>query len=275
MTVKSKPFINSFSSTGSDKSGSKEEKRIREFAKCMLLNRIFVGDFREKHYVPDLNTYRDVIALSNTETELQADLGVVKKRLSQHYEKCWIGITEEPGKRLLWVQSSAEVFGTYTFKITRINFNTDEVSLRIKPVRRLSRMATPVKQKSDESSPDPLKVSLQLQKKLGDLVSKLFTTILTFDNVKNTSKFIFLLALAIVTGAIDAVPALANFILRFMHECSVFMHTSTPFLLGCLNLISKVVGGFYLLVFGMWKSAVGPQHPPPPVYRNTPRIGYR
>lgn len=272
MTIKSKSR-HVVSPNSSGKSYSNEERRIHEFVKCMLLNRIFTGAFQEKHYVPQLNTYRDIVVVADNERDLKADLCVVKKRLAKHYEKCWVGVTEEATKCMLWVQSSAEVLGTYRFKITKIRFTSEEISLKIKVVENVSyTISTPRKcdapsETVESMNSDPITPKLKIE-----LVSTSFRT--TFVCVRDAVKFIIVFVLAIITAFFDAMPTMGDFVIRFVHECSLCIQAFTPLLLGCFDLIAKVVGGFYLLVLGMWRAVVLPS-PPPMYHRNKAKIGYR
>lgn len=271
MTIKSKNRY-SFSPNSSGGGYSNEERRIREFAKCMLLNRIFTGVFQEKHYVPQLNTYRDIIVVADSERDLKADLGAVKKRLARYYEKCWVGITEQATKCILWVQSSAEVFGTYRFKITNIKFTPEEIYLKIKVLEHVNyTITTPRKRDACSETAESMNANPTTPNLKVELLSTSFTT---FVYVRNAVKFIIVFTLAIIIGVVDALPTVGDFLIRFIHECSLFIKAFNPLLLGCLDLIGKVVGGFYLMVLGMWKALVLP--PPPPTYRrNKAMIGYR
>ncbi|KAK4883544.1 hypothetical protein RN001_006863 [Aquatica leii] len=53
-------------------------------AKKTLQNRLFVGNFQEKRYVASLQAYRDVVVVSNDESELLRDLKAIQTLLVHH-----------------------------------------------------------------------------------------------------------------------------------------------------------------------------------------------
>lgn len=42
-----------------------------------------------------------------------------------------------------------------------------------------------------------------------------------------------------------------------MEEFSKLMHVMMPFLLRCLDLINKAIGGFYILIAMVWRDSIG------------------
>merc|ERR1719376_1123979 len=54
----------------------------------------------------------------------------------------------------------------------------------------------------------------------------------------------------------------ANWSLKAIHELAFLVDRSTPFALGALNILSKVVGGFYVLLAMIWRDVRKPKPPP-------------
>lgn len=75
-------------------------------------------------------------------------------------------------------------------------------------------------------------------------------------------KFLLVLLLALVAGLWSGIKQLANFMLKVLHELAFLVDRSTPFALGALNILSKVVGGFYLLVAMFWRDVRKPKSVP-------------
>lgn len=83
-------------------------------------------------------------------------------------------------------------------------------------------------------------------------------SVLTFHNIKQTLLFLSVLFLAIVTGVLNCLKYLGDYSIAFLREFNGCIRAATPFMLGVLDLISKVVGGFYILLAMMWRGNSGP-----------------
>ncbi|VVC87759.1 unnamed protein product [Leptidea sinapis] len=55
------------------------------------------------------------------------------------------------------------------------------------------------------------------------------------------------------TGGTSFVSFIGDFTLGLLREISIFVNNSTPLVLGFLDFISKIVGGFYILMAMMFK----------------------
>jgi len=83
--------------------------------------------------------------------------------------------------------------------------------------------------------------------------------LLTPTNFVSLLKFILVLILAAFTGLLAGLKQLAGWSLTAIHELAFLVDRSTPFALGALNMLSKVVGGFYLLVAMIWRDVRKPR----------------
>ena len=116
--------------------------------------------------------------------------------------------------------------------------------------------------------------------------------LLTVSNLVHLGKLMLVLILALFTGMVAGVKQLGQFSLRYrivapsygylssyhirvLHELANLVDRSTPLALGALNIMSKVVGGAYLLVAMIWRDTVkkpvgGGPMPPRPQLTNLP-----
>lgn len=72
-----------------------------------------------------------------------------------------------------------------------------------------------------------------------------------------TIKFIFLLFVTIIASSADIVKYLGMFTIKFIDSCSQLIHILTPIFLSIIELISKICGGFFLIIAMIWKDSVG------------------
>ncbi|XP_053949448.1 uncharacterized protein LOC128857728 [Anastrepha ludens] len=75
------------------------------------------------------------------------------------------------------------------------------------------------------------------------------------DNIKDFLQFLGLVVVSLLTGSVVAIKYLGNFALRFMFEFTRFTQVMTPIILKLIDVINKIVGGFYILVAMIWKDA--------------------
>ena len=79
---------------------------------------------------------------------------------------------------------------------------------------------------------------------------------LTARNVAQLGRLVMVLLLATFTGIVAGVKQLSNFSLKLLHELANLVDRSTPFALGALDMVSKMVGMFGLLLAMIWRDAV-------------------
>lgn len=106
---------------------------------------------------------------------------------------------------------------------------------------------------------------------------------ITTANIIAAIKFLALIVVLVAVGSVHSIKYLGDFTLKFMHESSKLLRAVTPFAISALNVFSKIVGGFYILLAMMWRDTVGGGgarrggHSLPAIQgrQSTPRIRYR
>lgn len=90
---------------------------------------------------------------------------------------------------------------------------------------------------------------------------------LTLANLVNVFRFLLVLLMALVSGAAALLPKVLHLLNRTLREGGYFVRQATPFLLACVEMVNKFVGGFFLLLAMMWRDVVkrpsGNPGPPP------------
>lgn len=82
------------------------------------------------------------------------------------------------------------------------------------------------------------------------------------ENIKEGFRLLVLLLISLVVGAVHSLKFIGIFTIKFMHQLGWLIHVSTPILMGILDLVSKVIGGIYILIAMIWKDSIGaPQRP--------------
>jgi hypothetical protein len=88
-----------------------------------------------------------------------------------------------------------------------------------------------------------------------DVVQRL-KFLLTVPNVVHFVRITLLVFLTTGMGVVVAVKSLAKFSLKVFRELSLFVHSSTPLLLGTMNVLSKIFGGILILLSMVFTSYV-------------------
>lgn len=257
-----------------------EEEAVQLFAKQMLQSRFFMGRFQEKRYVASLQSYRDVILVSNEDVDLIRDLEVVKKRVCGFYTDHWVGITDPniigtPSGYAIWTELPAEIFGNYWYKITKLRFRSKEILLKLKVIRPVGTGVSLSKtllsaEKSEDSKKDTYTSILG---EANESISWFCRTILTLNNTKEFLRFLSILFVTVFTGLLTFIERFGDFTIRFIKELSQLIHALTPTFIACINLIAKIVGGLYLLILSMWKTRSPPNvYQSPYIPRSNPMI---
>ena len=102
---------------------------------------------------------------------------------------------------------------------------------------------------------------------------------LTFHNFMDLGRFLVILFMALVSGAVNLLPKVVEMLNKTIHEAAFFMQKATPFLMGVLNMINNCIRGFFMLIAMIWRDFRKPQQPSPPETRKNflegPRYPYR
>lgn len=246
---------------------------LKKFAKQMLKNSLFVGNFQEKRFVESLNSYRDVIQIAQDETDFITNLMAVKKRIEQTLIKSpWMGITEPdtigaPTGYNLWVILQEEVLGKHWYKVKTVEFLYDEIRLKLEIVRPVTRENTPRQMAPPEKSDgnDSFNISLEeIQENLGKYFMYFYKNILTLENFKNSVIFIALLVSTIIAGSVNMIKYMLEYLLKLIRETSNLVRAVTPLLIHLINVTGKLIFGFYHLVVTLFQGKPNQQ----PVYNS-------
>ncbi|XP_046805274.1 uncharacterized protein LOC111676956 [Lucilia cuprina] len=221
---------------------------------------------------------------------------------SHQNPQIWIGITSGPLAGItkpqpaalethLWVEMKELAFGQYWFSIKSIRFRDNEIILKLKEVQPVEEEEVPKWAPSSssnkaicdntpaiENSAPNTTLSLENQITFDDfiiLLQQWWATIkqtvydfmaqdISKENIKGVLRFLGLLIVSILSGALVGVKFLGIFTLRFMFELSRLTHVLTPIIFKIIEVFNKIIGGFYILLAMIWKDTVvkrnQPQH---------------
>lgn len=253
---------------------------VRNYVKDLLKSRIFLGRYLERRLVDERIGYRDVVLISQAEVELKKDLQEAQHKLQVvHPSSHWIGISDSEvlghnSGISLWTEIDNQPFGAFWFQIKTIRFRQFEIIVILKCVRHITDAfleLEPIltgaieKSKSNNTTKQISNVS-----SLSDTYAEIAKNVQDAFSIKNAKEFItflFAFVIAIFTGSTAFINFLGNFILALVREISILVKNSTPMFLGFLDFISKIIGGFYILLAMLFK----PNTPNPLSKRN---IGY-
>eukprot|EP00092_Neocalanus_flemingeri_P008964 GFUD01009645.1.p1 GENE.GFUD01009645.1~~GFUD01009645.1.p1 ORF type:complete len:484 (+),score=137.53 GFUD01009645.1:53-1504(+) len=259
-------------------------KHLRE----RISGSLFSGWYTERRYVDAIDRYRDVILVDSVEALIIKQVKYAIRKCGKILaENSFIGLTDVDDESKLFINLGAggaeasHAFGHYWFQLRSINFMANVgFTLEVVVVRQFvsSDSDSCWKCKARASQPadsPPVKID-SIGAALVDMRSRLYTVssdvltevwqpgtywaklrpLLTVSNVVHLGKLLLVLILALFTGLIAGVKQLAQFSLRLLHELANLVDRSTPLALGALNIMSKVVGGAYLLVAMVWRDTV-------------------
>lgn len=277
-------------------------KNMQTFCKQMLKTRIFLGNFREKRYVSNLNVYRDIIVISPNETEFCHDMAIVRNRITHFQAKpIWTGYTSttldgvlSPASHCIWTDLDANIpFGNYWFQVKTIRFKDDETMIKVKMLRPLRSASNEMdnqmptfsssingnsssseqQQQHTTDDNDSMDHSLPestmriagnfwelFQMWCEDLHKSILRGLSAHCNVQNTIycvKYMTVLIAALLTSSLYAVKHLGFFTLHFMAQSRELIRVLTPIIMGLLDLLTKLIGGFFILLAMIWRDCVG------------------
>lgn len=287
---------------------------VRAFAEQMLIDRIFMGDYQEKHYVAKLNAYKDLIVLNKQEQILAGDLIKVKNQILDNNLNAWYGFTEPndigaPAAYCVWtsleepnkVNQTSVVFGEYWFQIKGLRFgvNTVEIQLTIlRPIDSTSSMSNgldisslaqqalevdtqKIQQYFQENviEVDWMNLFNQWKTSINQMAYRFFSTEITWRNFVYFIQMLGFCCIALVKLSVHFVHCIGEFTLRLTFELTKLIKASSPIVLAVINLLSKMIGGLYILVAMIWKDLFygdSASRKPPPGLNNYGRtLTYR
>lgn len=263
---------------------------VRAFAEQILVDRIFMGDYVEKRYVDKLNAYKDLIAMNKQEEILASDLAKVENRILGVNRNAWFGYTEPhdvgaPPVNCIWTNldepdkttqgAASVVFGEYWFQIKGIRFGANAVEIHIKvlrPIDSTSSMSnsmtissfaqqameidsTKIQQYVQENIVEVDWVALFNQWKISinRMVYRFFSTEITWNNFVHCIQLFGLLCISFAKLSVNFIHSTGEFTLRLIFELRKLIQTASPIVLSMLSLLTKMIGGFYILIAMIWK----------------------
>lgn len=280
-TEQSTPIENTVYKPRKSRSRSKTPASEDEFqflaniSRYLLKDVVFYGNFLEKRRVDLLESYRDLIVIGSQEIELKQKINELRKIFCERYPRrnMWLGATDglelgQPKGHCIWTDVGDLPFGHYWFQIRRLAFRDNEIFLKVKCLRAYDK--SEIGQSAKQSEPwDATQYS-------PDMIAKNFTELLhswrvslrdhmlwfcsirlTCENFTAFIKFIGVVFISLVIGTISGVKFLGEFTIKAMEQLNSFIRAATPFMLGVLDLVSKVIGGLYILIAMMWREVFG------------------
>lgn len=285
--IESKFFFqtsDSYSTTTSHDASEAENPsyvRMQTFCKQMLKTRTFLGHYQENRLVQSLQSYRALVVISKTDESLAKDIQLVRQRIKSFYShnpEFWMGFTDShmigaPHGSCLWTELDGVPFGEYWFQIKTIRFRNKEALIKLKILKPMHDVEESIRQehklKENQTIYDSGRMAKDFQelfemwrKSCSDYFLWLFSQQITAKNIAGVVKFICLLVLAAGTAGIQGLMYLGAFTLKFMAEFRKLVHVSMPFMLKALDLLSKIIGGIFLLIAMIWRDLTGKKNPP-------------
>lgn len=235
-----------------------------------------------------LKTYKDLIVLNNSEKELCNDLEAIQQKVLRFYqhrtESIWMGFTNPrvigaPAAYCIWTTlhdesgASTVAFGEYWFQIKTIKFRNMEIEIQVKVLRPANNVSTSTTSASVEnnfdignfinnnintiSNVDWMHLFNSWKNSINENTFRFLNEQVTIDNAREIFRFLGLMLVCMVTGLIHGIHYLGEFTLKFMHESSKIIKALTPVVAMMLNVLAKIIGGFYLLLAMMWRDTIG------------------
>ncbi|XP_054270386.1 uncharacterized protein LOC128991489 [Macrosteles quadrilineatus] len=251
---------------------SDEESLVHVFVQQMLVTRIFAATYTGRNYVHPLKDYRDMVQVNEEEKDLIRDLEIVKKRINSVYKGAmWAAITgpddsdsDATAGVCVWTRLQEVAFGSYWFMIQQVSFSAlGELVLNLKVVRKYEPETISTPNILDSSMDwEEIKTNLLINLKVwGAFLLQGIQELVTMHNIKETFRFLFLLAMTLGTGLMNGLQFLGDYSIKFFREFNNFIRVMTPIFLALIDMLSKTIGGFYLLIVMLWRG--GQQGPPP------------
>jgi len=261
-------------------------KHLRE----KLCGQIFSGWYTERRYVDSVERYRDLIVVDQGENVIIKQVKyAIRKSRKVLGDNTYIGLVIADEECRLFVNLGASTsvaqypFGHFWFQVRNVSFlpnlgfnlelvvirqfmkSDDESCWRCRQRQLESTNQAPVKLDSLGSALE------DAFNRIGETCSKALTEywhpkqvvgnvtpLLKTQNLVSLVKTVCVLVMVMFTAIVSGLKHGANFALKTLHELAFLVERSTPLALGTLNILSKVVGGFYLLVAMIWRDSTKP-----------------
>lgn len=163
----------------------------------------------------------------------------------------------------LWVKMNTPeaAFGLYWFKIKNIKLKENkEIIFQLKILRTVdSGLDSSPTDKSDIHDDSMAKFinewfNYDYKESFFKFLLNI-SSLITAKNIYESICFLSALLLALGMGMIKALHYIGDYSLKLTRELSILIHSSTPIILGVIDMLAKIVGGFYLLIAMVWNSS--------------------
>ncbi|XP_043283203.1 uncharacterized protein [Venturia canescens] len=202
---------------------------------------IFIGTYLERRYVKSLRAYRDIVVVDNNEQELFKCLEEIQKITQQQYRtNKWLGITCDVKDSViqnynLWVELEGIPLGRHWFQLKSIKIKDHS----IQPQLRYLRVANPSNERRSLTIDDYPEID--------------YRALLSYENAWGAVKFLAVFVISFLALACNAIWYLGDYSIKLTHELSGMIRACTPVLFGIMDFFSKCVGGFYWLIYMLWR----------------------
>lgn len=261
-------------------------RNLKIYAKQMLKNRIFLGNYIEKHFVDKLQIYKDLVQLNKSENILIDDITKVLQRIQNFYncnkqlsDNIWIGYTNPNmiGSPLMghciWTTFDNDnndilPFGQYWFQIKSIKFTDQSIEIELKTLRSVGETFSTTSFIADSgnvieylndtfTNVNWKELLISWRQAINQNAFRFLSEEVTIENIKKCIRLIGLMIVLIFSGLLQLTKYLGEFTLRFIQEFTKFIHVATPIMITIVNTMGKIVGGLYILLAMMWRDAFG------------------
>lgn len=101
------------------------------------------------------------------------------------------------------------------------------------------------------------------QREISEFTVWLLSISINRTTIKESLRFIFLIIISLFAGSTKIVKYIGIFSIKLIEHITWLAHILTPAFLALLDLLSKIIGGFYLLIAMIWRDSVNVRRPHP------------
>lgn len=156
-------------------------------------------------------------------------------------------------------------FGLFWFQIKSIKFSDTEIKIKVRILREVN--CTFVNNTPSTKNrvildlvPDPIEWKEIINKwKNSTLISikNILYHKISWQSISNTLQFAALVLITISLETVNFIKWIGFFSIRLIFELSNLIKVCTPIFMEVLNFMSKIIGGFYILMVIIWKDSIG------------------
>jgi hypothetical protein len=163
-------------------------------------------------------------------------------------------------------------------QVKTIKFRFNEIQLKLKKLRPIQDSDTRTfaeklrattqnnlpKDVNDDDAMEQWKTLYHFWKReISAAAANLLSISVNRQTITETLRFVSLVIVSLFAGSTKIVKYIGIFAIKLVERTTWLAHVMTPFALGLLELISKVIGGLYLLIAMIWKDSIGARRPVP------------